>query len=356
MDDGPGGIQRLYAGGFAPSDFGPPEWMDFSIMSQSLSREAISDYGDPTPYGTQAWTRFKPKFRMADVPTFLYELKDLPQMLKTTAKGFHDIYRGLGGHGFGDFMSPKSVADHYLNHQFGWRPFVGDILSISNGVSGLDKFLGQLRKDNGRLVRRRGTISDTNEVVDQYTDHWQRYPSVYPFPDVRLLRTVENPVSGRNQWGQSFYTLQEEKKIWFSGAFKYWVPGGVRMDDTYWRVINTTKAFGFRVSPSLIWKVTPWTWLSDWFANTGQILENLQDTSEYNLVAEYAYIMCQLVRRVIHRATVFLRDNGLVECVWTQELRSKRREKASPFGFGLTPDMLSGRQLSILAALGMSMR
>jgi len=112
---------------------------------------------------------------------------------------------------------------------------------------------------------------------------------------------------------------------------------------------------GARVNPYHIYQAVPWSWLVDWLTPVGHDLKVLQDSYSDNLVAEYLFLTSHLVETVIFKQFVPFNaaSGGSKTLVWTRKRVVKQREKAdSPFGFGLTWDQLSPKQLAILAALG----
>lgn len=349
----PGGPIFDYEGGFTPASMGYFDSPSSPHLGQIWSFNRDNAYGDPSAFGAEAWNKYKPKLEAVNLPLILYELKDLPGQLKETSKGFHDVYRALGGRP-GNLMAPTGVASQFLNYQFGWVPFLKDMLDVYNLQHTLKKQMHQNRRDNNKVVRRRGTIYTKNNLVSHYGPTYG--PEVYPGLPGGMYRDVWYPANGRYQIGSSYYTLREWDKVSFSGAFKYNIPQLIRDDDAYHSTMSALRALGVRVNPSLIWKAMPWSWLVDWFSNLGDIVDNFQSVVMDDMCATYAYIMRHLTRRITHTAFVHLYDGQDVQCSWNLELDSKRREKANPFGFGLSWGDLSTRQLAILAALGMTRR
>jgi hypothetical protein len=149
--------------------------------------------------------------------------------------------------------------------------------------------------------------------------------------------------------------------IWFEGCFSYYIPSfdQALYDNAdpvlqqLYAISQWARVYGFMISPSLLWKITPWTWLADWFGNAGHIIDNINASAEDNLHAKYAYIMRTTQKRVVNDTTLFT-VNGNVNMFWSQYIETKSRDAASPFGFNLTWDDLSPTQLAILAALGMT--
>lgn len=259
-------------------------------------------------------------------------------MLMTTAKGFHNIWKSMGGspQGFG----PKAVANHWLNTQFGWFPFLSDLRDFYNTVKDLDKKLKQLRRDNGRWVRRRGTVSRTSEV--EVVAESTTVPGLVP---VLYTQLYNIPYGGYR------VVRSNTQRVWFEGAFRYWIPG--KPDSWEWNVRAYAMLFGVQPSPSLLWELTPWSWLIDWCSDAGDAIANMSSIMFDNLCAKYAYIMGTTSQEVTSTGWSNFKS-GYLQNSWSASMTRKKREQASPFGFGLSSGSFSARQWSILTALGLT--
>lgn len=316
-----------------------PYCMPSAYLSYGTLEDFIeSDVGDPSDYGAQAWNKFRPTRSGAELGVFLGELKDVPRMLKTTAKGFHEMWRSLGGSR--THFGPKNVADHWLNTQFGWLPFISDLRSFYRTTVNVDKKLNQLRRDNGRWIRRSGTVSQegTSDSVETNIGS-----PMYP--------TLPTGFYTGYPYGQHILTTQLSKNVWFDGAFRYWIPG--KPDGLEWDARALASIYGLYPSPSLVWELTPWSWLLDWCVDVGDVIANVSSMMFDNLCAKYAFCMCHYRQSASVEAFSHYKA-GTVGAIWTSYIERKSRAGASPFGFGLTPDNFSARQWSILGALGIS--
>lgn len=323
-----------YTGGFMPSTF-PTEYLDWTDPVD------IGDWGDVASYGASAWNRFKPAKPSVDLGVALGEIHELPRMLKTTAKGFANLWRSMGGSptGFG----PKNVANHWLNTQFGWIPFLNDLRDFYETTSNLDKKLNQLRRDNGRWIRRGGAVGNSNEASVLNSGS-----GVSHYPGLETILYASDP----DDRGDFVVREQRTQSVWFSGAFRYWIPG----DETsfLWKGRAVAMLYGLQPSPSLIYNLTPWSWLLDWCTNTGDVVSNISDIALNNLCSKYAYVMGTTEQKVVVDSRTNLSDGQTVTDSRFASICRKQRVEASAFGFSLSSDEFSARQRSILAALGIS--
>lgn len=351
--DGTGGwITQYYEGGFVPSAFGTGAVNAVDFDNVGLSGPYGQSFGDPSAMGASAYNKFAPKTSSADAAVFLGEIREVPRMLKTTSKGFHDVWKSMGGSktSFG----PKHVADHWLNTQFGWLPFINDLRKFYSTYQNAEQKLAQLRRDNGQWVKRSGTFSTNASRSDFVSGAAGNTASVWPGALLHFDMFRHDYPGNYNKWGNTDFSTEDYSKVWFEGSFKYYLDTFSDAGATsYNEIANTLRLYGLRVSPSLVWELTPWSWLIDWGTNAGDVIDNISSRYLDNTVNKYAFIMCHKRRRAVNASTLYF-TSGNVNMVWSQDIETKCRVAASPFGFGLTLDDLSMRQLSILAALGIS--
>jgi len=318
-----------YVGGFFINYTPPLNW-DIAFADRDVSFSAD---------GATGWNRSKPGRVGADLGQTFGEIRDVPLMLKHTAKGFHDIWKSMGGHKR-DF-GPKVVADHWLNTQFGWLPFLNDIRKSIKTYLAFDKQFKQLVENNGQWQRRGCTVRtelDT-EVIASDSQHTAHAP-------LQSSYFYSNPFQTGHYEVRRVHSL----KSWFSASFKYYIPDIQSIEFKRWYI---QQIFGMHVSPSLVWELTPWSWLVDWFSNAGDVISNITSPNYDGLVAQYAYVMGK-IEDVYTISSCHNLGTSPINASITYSAKSESREAASPFGFGLSGPDLTPRQNSILAALGIS--
>lgn len=232
-----------------------------------------------------------------------------------------------------------NIGGEYLNVMFGYVPLYGDATAVASVARRHDELLRQYERDSGRWIRRR-----------------------YAFPPVTSSQTEVREAtapaslgvgtSGLVSLGRRVTTKTTETKIWFSGAFTYHLP------QSGWRrsVAELDHLYGVRPGIDTAWELTGYSWLVDYFSNVGDVMKNLTAFQQDGLVMPYGYVMAE--SHTVHEETWTgpMRFDTWVDTTITSKKTyvTHQRRLANPFGFGLEFDGLSGRQLSILAALGIS--
>ncbi len=307
-----GAIDQRYVGSLAPL----------------LPGNSPSDIVDGAARAAEAYSRMKPTAPSFNALNSIFELKDLPGMLQQRflAKGLHEI------------------GDYHLALNFGWKPLFQDIANLVTLQRTAQARLKQLLRDNGKPVRRRITLSSTNEI------NWTGTGNYYG---------AFNPVFVTQYYAREPRLTQTERykdRWWATARFRYWLPGGPR--DVKWSRRQLRRIYGLRLAPSVVYRAIPWSWLVDWFTNTGTVLQNMEAGVADRLAADNFYMMRERTFERTNQAQAeFFRKSGEVVS-FTGSSSSigscKSRIKGDPFGINTNQNQLSGMQLPILGALGLS--
>lgn len=313
-----------YSGAMMPID---PAFMSFPAFP-------VTSLGNLDALGSTAIARVKPTNSVAELSTFLGEtLRDgLPKLI---------------GNSFwkDKTLTAKKVGNEYLNEKFGWEPMMRDMRDIASAIYHATEVIRQYERDSGRVVRRRYSFppisSETSSLIRDGTNAYAIGP---------IYSDMTNSVI-RNQ-GKVYLKQTVEIRRWFSGAFTYYLPpSGTIAGDA----ARAKKLLGTGLDPETVWNLTPWSWATDWFANTGDVISNLSDFAISGLVLKYGYVMEHSIARNTY---VYSGPTGYagstVPPIVSLVSETKIRKRATPFGFGLNWADFSPTQLSIAAALGLS--
>jgi len=258
-----------------------------------------------------------------------------------SAQTFANIWRRMGGSK--TYFGPKHVANEFLNNQFGWVPFLSDLRAFHDAWKNADEAVKRIRRYNGQWVKRGGSVKAEEKNMLAYED--SKRTAHWPILTTGFYAPIGDSISGAYK-----VTQIESEVIWFSGSFKYWIPD---IDSVQWERKARRQLFGLNINPSLVWELTPWSWLIDWFSSTGDAIANMDNLWAENLVAKQAYIMGTTENSFQVESRHDLKPTP-IHATWNSGVIRKSRMPASPFGFGLTSGDLTGRQTAILGALGVS--
>ena len=189
------------------------------------------------------WNRVKPSMATrANLFQFLVELKDFKRMFDLIPKkhtGFNTWKQLRGTVGYGN--------DVHLNYNFGWKPFVRDIMSVYDGIGKFNKKLDRLLDNADKDLRRR--VRDEVATELSYT---------------RNLQTV-----GSSGW-QMKTTVQASGYYGSAFNYRYVLPEYGR-DELFARA--WADMLGLNITPANVWRVLPSSFIVDWFFNVGGILD-----------------------------------------------------------------------------------
>lgn len=312
------------------------------IFAKTISDADFPSYVERNlgPLGTTAIARCKPTNNVANLATDIAETfqMGLPHLWGST------LWKDRT-------LSAKAAGSEYLNHEFGWMPLVGDIRNSCYAVANAHRLMDAYERNSGKQVRRRYEFpiekTETNVTLNQADG--SLYTGSNP---AGIMYDGSKPMPYLNK-RTTFY-----RRTWFSGAFTYHLPIGYKSRN--WLVNAAAKAgplVGIELTPNVVWNAMPWTWAIDWFSNMGDVVNNLSDWSTDGLVLRYGYIMEHTLQRVTYSLAgpTRYKPYGLqFASPITYSLETKRRQKATPFGFEVTWNMLTSRQLAIAAALGLT--
>ena len=294
-------------------------------------------------YGASMYNRAKPTRAQMGMGQFLGELREIPTLpklnvLKNVARAFATgNIQNISGKALA-----KYGANGYLNYEFGWKPFVKDLVDFLKQTNHIDKTLRQLSRDNGKWVRRNMKMLDESDMSIRYINSQVGSPTL---PSTLYLQT-----------GRLAITTRTYHKIWFTGAFKYYIPTGNSPTEVEQRKRQLLRiVYGAEVSPKLAWQLLKQSWLADWVANIGDNISNLSDNAADSLVARYAYAMDNVVTEDEYcLQNVKIKGTGLIAPTARDISETKGRARASPYGFAMNPNTFSARQVAILSALGIN--
>lgn len=244
-----------------------------------------------------------------------------------------------------------ALPGEYLNLQFGILPVVSDVQDYLEARAHHGRIIGQYYADAGKVIRReREHPWDVNTTSTVYTAGQSQAQLLAPpstvFGSGNFFRNHKLTV-----------TVRTERKLWFTGAYQYFLPP--EGHEFMRRMMYENRVYGFLPSPSTIWELTPFSWLTDWATNASDVVAASFGAGPDASVLIRGYVMCTTHVRTEMTWTGDLCVNGSWRATtmkWIVRETIHQRERTRPYGLDWQLDGLTAKQLSILTALGLSVR
>lgn len=235
-----------------------------------------------------------------------------------------------------------SFSGEYLNVQLGAAPAEAAFRDFRKAAANSEKIIAEARRGSGKKIRRRYRFP--TETTSTLTE-----TNGYPMVDAPVTNYQWGPGSIRT------HTTRTTEK-WFSGAFTYYLPEGVGLER---RLAELDRVYGIKPGYDTAWELLPFSFVADYFANIGDVVQNLNAFANDGLVMLYGYMMA---KQTIHSTYTWVGPLQ-IDGAWTTHhvtytsiRTTMQRRPAHPYGFGFKDSDLSLRQKSILAALAISSR
>lgn len=305
------------------------------------------------PFGSVGWNRTRPTREVASALVAFGEvvkdgLPSLPGDILGGAIGRLHGYSKVHGAGEAFKASPRRVGralgSEYLNYDFGWRPMVEDAMKLMDfTVAFAERLKRWERQGNSRTIRRSIVLRDSTT-------------SSSTFQTTNIGGFLAGCGSLGTWIGVKENEVSTHSKIWYEAGYRLNIPD-LTVPLHYYRTMLAL--LGATPSPDVVWKLTPWSWLTGWFSSFNDAVSNTFDPLGDYFAAAYAFVMFQqtVQTRVTvsaEQASTYYGGPFTVTVGGSMGYETKYRRAASPFGFGDTWDGLSARQVATAAALGIS--
>jgi len=187
-----------------------------------------------------------------NLPLFMFELKDIPRMLRHAGDLLHKIRRPSG-------LDPaKEAAAATLAYQFGWAPLIGDLGKLLDFSKAVEKTQRTIKgAHSSRGIRRRIQLGTESYATSGSSTVWSIY-------GLFLTPQFESEL-GCKTWGVVHWKVRD--------------PNQVGKIPTWNSALQSALGFNLGQIPITVWKAIPWTWLIDWFADISNILQ-----ANYNMI------------------------------------------------------------------------
>jgi len=323
----------------------------FGVSGVSTYRKLANPASSLPTFAQQAYSRVAPTAKVFDAAQFLGELREgLPTLAIASFKSSARVFQGLGS--------------DYLNVEFGWKPFLNDLINAGKALAGATNLLSG---SGERVHRSYGTPTVYTSDIQQsdlsinLTD-WLGHPGQRETAFGLPLLPLGNGMAPN---GSYYFIRTSERRQWFEGEFTNFFRLGFDPSSFLDRLDQLVNV---KMTPSVLWELAPWSWLVDWHLRIGDSIRAQELVANDLLVMHYGYAMEHTVLSELMSIDMSAnaRTNpGTSSYTYWPDLPNsisyvsrteyKRRIRANPYGFrtGGT-SALSVGQLGILGALGLT--
>jgi hypothetical protein len=236
------------------------------------------------------------------------------------------------------------LAGDYVAYNFAWKPLVSEIRGYYAQVVRHDAIIREAKSPKNSRVIKTGynypanTASSVSWSSTQTGARWH--------DGVTLGRVVSSATS-----------VNSSKKTWFRG--KYVNFSGMPKAETqnqHDMASYAKEVLGLEFTPEVLWNLSPWSWFADWLTNTDVLLSSVSSALSDGMVPVEGFVMCHTRQHAETVTTGPPSGRAMRFSPMSSERvrESKKRFISTPYlGFN-SVGSLTAKQLSILAALGIS--
>lgn len=202
-----------------------------------------------------ALARSNPNRPNVDVPVFLFELREIPGLIKDWGNDLLKSRDLIVSRKVDLRKVPRVVGKKYLEYQFGVMPFIKDVMGMLNFQANVQKKLNALDDMQHGVLRRKTTV-----WTDSSVSGWYNYYVTALYREATKFR----------------FKMETSRHRWVSTRWTTDMPLPSNDQDRY--LLATRLAYGLDISLSTLWEAMPWSWLIDWFSNIGDLVASGRNT------------------------------------------------------------------------------
>jgi hypothetical protein len=304
-------VERLSDTGGAMSGRDPFHVYTYDNMKCAFAHASHLALGTPpsdTVAATMAAARTNPSRPVVSLPVFIEQLKETPLRIRDNGrkKSIHSESGGLVG------------------ANFGWGPLFQDVFRIFNFASEVNDRMKELKALHSKKgLHRKWTVWDDRTQLVQ--------------SNVTVFSLVGNLVVD--------YHIVTNGKKW---ATVHWTPNVPESIPSADDLLQTARlaVHGWRISPSDVWEIIPWSWLADYFGNIGDFLQ-----ANDNNAGASPSSCCVMTQMTTSTTTTVVAQSSWISYVPLNGIFVTKQRFPSGLGIEATLPFLSARQVLNLSSL-----
>jgi hypothetical protein len=275
---------------------------------------------------------------------------DIPSLLKN----FQEMMAGM--------RSIKNLlGSDYLNITFGWTPLIQEYANVIRVGMQLER---AVYYESFRRKRQWDGPTKKTALTESYilSNTGFPYPSGANFPSPGWTPPAGGSGLGISTRGET--KVVESEDYHFTSKYTGLAKAGRRAESFSDQAVDVMRQLGVIDDPRLLWDLTPYSWLVDWFTSMGDSIANAAVYSPVKgrYSVDYAYMTTQYNRTQESLALLVpqIPANGDLKSLRFVKPQAEAyqtvrwRSRATPFGFGTQLGSLSTSQYAILVALGLA--
>jgi hypothetical protein len=288
---------------------------------------------------SEALANANPNRAKVDLPLFIYELKDLPELILLA----RSIWKFSGGR-LKDYQRLLRAADTkgasglYLAYKFGLEPMVRDIVKLfdfATSVADQVKLLDDLVK---------GLHLNRDLAPSSFSGNWTVGPDLNSNPYVNIAFNYLAKCSNAPP------PYDGERRVWYTMDAKLLTELPSSLAEK--RELASDIVTGMYLDLDFAWNAIPFTWLIDWFSNFGTIISQTRGT----LKCQYQDLNI-MVHDTLTAKVEWAKPTGVIGPSSSEMKYHRKRRKcwSVPYNWPtFTLPLLSDSQIGILGALAFS--
>lgn len=231
-----------------PQDMTIPNTIRHSdAEKESLRLRLLSQTGPLTP--------------KVNLPLFVFELRDVPMMLKHAGDLLHKLTSPS------NLSLLKEGAAATLAYQFGWKPLIEDLSKLCNFAELVEKRNRELSQANTSKGLKRKV------ALPPKTSQSTRSNVIISSVTGQVVRADIQDEFHTEMWGTIRWKARSDQGL------------SNRPKPTWLAAFRSALGLNLGMIPITIWKALPWSWCVDWFYNLSGVMQATYNMIYYNATA-----------------------------------------------------------------------